>query len=75
MAFISKKCVACNDSTKRVCGTYRGSDEKGKYKGDMYTCENKSCDMYYFREKEMKRLSYENTANKPDVFDKSRRIN
>lgn len=56
MAFISRKCIECTDPTKRVSGSYRGKDKQGTFKGDMYTCENKICEVYRARDREVKRL-------------------
>lgn len=51
MAYISKQCVECTDPTKRECGKYYGTDEKGKYSGTLYECNNVCCKIYYNRGK------------------------
>lgn len=58
MAFISKQCVTCTEPTKRECGKYRGSDEKGKYSGPLYECNNVGCKIYYGRGKTKSQLSF-----------------
>lgn len=67
MAFISKKCIECNDPTKRVSGSYRGKDRQGAFKGDMYTCENKICEIYRARDREVRRLTVEPKPEREEV--------
>lgn len=56
MAYISKQCVYCTDPTKKSCGEYRGKDEKGRYKGTLYQCENTGCTVNYERRRARKEL-------------------
>lgn len=44
MAYISRKCVACKDNTKRAAGKFCGRDENGIFfSGHMYECDNLFC--------------------------------
>lgn len=43
MAFYSSQCIACEEPSKQCIGEYRGKDEKGKYSGTLYLCDNMGC--------------------------------
>lgn len=77
MAFISRKCIECTDPTRRVSGSYNGKDRHGAFKGDMYTCENKICEVYRAREREIRRLGIEpkneREENQPSQKNKNNR--
>lgn len=46
MAYLSGKCVVCNEKTKRCAGEYSGIDENGKkFRGRMYLCDRADCDI------------------------------
>lgn len=60
MAYFSLQCVACQDSTKRYAGIYKGKDENGqRFCGRMYLCDNSACKINIERirgEKQLHRL-------------------
>ena len=45
MAFITRKCVTCSEPTKRKAGEYSGSDQQGKYRGDLFICDRTWCEV------------------------------